>query len=80
MPRTTPKPVKFRVAQEKETDGRWIAEIPQLPGVLAYGDTRAQACARVQALALRVVVDRLEHGEAGPARIAKHTGLTPNEL
>lgn len=66
MRRTLQKPVKFRVELEKETDGRWIAEIPQLPGVLAYGDTRAQACARVQALALRVVADRLEHGEAGP--------------
>lgn len=66
MRRTPQKPVKFRVELEKETDGRWIAEIPQLPGVLAYGDTRAQACARVQALALRVVADRLEHGEAGP--------------
>ncbi len=59
-------PVTFQVELEKETDGRWIAEISQFPGVLAYGDTRAQACARVQALALRVVADRLEHGEAGP--------------
>jgi len=65
MPRITPKPVRFRVELEKETDGRWIAEIAQLPGVLAYGKTRAEACARVQALALRVVADRLEHGEAG---------------
>ncbi|MGH9815639.1 MAG: type II toxin-antitoxin system HicB family antitoxin [Candidatus Acidiferrales bacterium] len=66
MRRTSRKPVTFQVELEKEAGGRWIAEISQLPGVLAYGDTRAQACARVQALALRVVADRLEHGEAGP--------------
>lgn len=52
------KPVTFQVELEREADGRWIAEISQLPGVLAYADTRAQACARVQALALRVVADR----------------------
>lgn len=51
---------------DREDDGRWIAEIPALPGVLAYGDTRDQAVARAEALALRVLADRLEHGEAGP--------------
>ena len=51
----------FVVELEQEVDGRWIAEIPGLPGVMAYGTK-----ARVQALALRVVADRLEHGEAGP--------------
>ena len=49
-----------------EEDGRWIAEVPALPGVLAYGRTEEEAKARVQALALRVVADRLEHGEEGP--------------
>ena len=58
--------MKFRVEIEREEDGRWIAEIVDLPGVLAYGDTPEQAQAKVQALALRVVADRLEHGEAGP--------------
>jgi len=51
---------------EREEDGRWIAEVPELPGVVAYGATEAEARARVQALALRVVADRLEHGEVSP--------------
>ena len=51
---------------EQEQDGRWIAEIAELPGVLAYGSTPEDAKAKVQALALRVVADRLEQGEAGP--------------
>ena len=56
----------FRVEVEREIDGRWLAEILELPGVLAYGPSAAEAGAMVQALALRVVADRLEHGEAGP--------------
>jgi predicted RNase H-like HicB family nuclease len=55
----------FLIETEQETDGRWIAEVVELPGVLAYGQTVEEAKARVQALALRVVADRLEHGEAG---------------
>lgn len=51
---------------ERETDGRWIAEIIQLPGVLAYGDSREEAVAKAEALALRVLADRLEHGEEVP--------------
>jgi predicted RNase H-like HicB family nuclease len=58
--------VKFKVELEREDDGRWIAEVPELPGVLAYGASPLEAQAKVQALALRVVADRLEHGEAGP--------------
>ena len=50
---------------ELEDDGRWIAEVPELPGVLAYGSSAGEARAKAQALALRVVADRLEHGEAG---------------
>jgi predicted RNase H-like HicB family nuclease len=57
--------VRYKVEVEQEEDGRWIAEVPQLPGVLAYGTSQAEARAKVQALALRVVADRLEHGEAG---------------
>jgi predicted RNase H-like HicB family nuclease len=57
--------MKFTVEIEQEEDGRWIAEVIDLPGVLAYGNTPEQAKAKVQALALRVVADRLEHGEAG---------------
>ena len=56
----------LKIEVEREIDGRWIAEIVDLPGVLAYGQTPEQARARVQALALRVVADRLEHGEEGP--------------
>jgi len=51
---------------ECETDGRWIAEIVQLPGVLAYGDSREEAVAKAEALALRVLADRLEHGNELP--------------
>ena len=56
----------FTVEVEQEEDGRWIAEVIDLPGVLAYGQTEEEAKAKVQAIALRVVADRLEHGEAGP--------------
>ncbi len=58
--------MSFTVEIDRETDGRWIAEIPDLPGVLVYGSTQDQALARVKALALRVIADRLEHGEALP--------------
>ena len=51
---------------EQEVDGRWIAEVGAMPGVLAYGATKTDAVARVQALALRVLAERLEHGEAVP--------------
>ncbi len=57
--------VLFTVEVEHETDGRWIAEVVELPGVLAYGASQDEAIAHVQALALRVVADRLEHDEAG---------------
>ncbi len=58
--------ITLSVELEQEEDGRWIAEIPELPGVLAYGQTHADARARAQALASRVVADRLENGKAGP--------------
>ncbi len=58
--------MNLKVDFEQEEDGRWLAEIMDLPGVLVYGETRDQAAARVQALALRVIADRLEHGEAAP--------------
>jgi len=51
---------------EKEKDGRWIAEVPDLPGVMAYGPSREDAISRVKALALRVLADRLENGEEIP--------------
>jgi predicted RNase H-like HicB family nuclease len=49
---------------EQEDDGRWLAEVPAIPGVLAYGPSRAEAIEKVQALALRALADRLDHGEA----------------
>ena len=55
--------MNFIVETELEDDGRWIAEVLELPGVLAYGQTSDQARARAQALALRVVAEQLEHGE-----------------
>jgi len=59
--------VVFRIEVERESDGRWLAEVVELPGVLAYGATDDEAIARVQALALRVVADRLENDEADAA-------------
>jgi predicted RNase H-like HicB family nuclease len=53
----------YRVKFEREKDGRWAAEVSELPGVLVYAETREDALARVQALALRVIADELEHGE-----------------
>ena len=55
--------MNLAVETEQETDGRWIAEIAQIPGVLSYGPTRQEAISEVKALALRVLADRLEHGE-----------------
>jgi predicted RNase H-like HicB family nuclease len=57
-------PVTFTIELECEADGRWLAEVPTLPGVLCYGQDRDEAVAKVQALALRVIAERLEHREA----------------
>ena len=56
----------FKVEVEQEEDGRWLAEVLELPGVLAYGQSQDAAVSKVQALALRVIAERLERGEAGP--------------
>jgi predicted RNase H-like HicB family nuclease len=56
----------MKIEIDKEEDGRWIAEIPELPGVMVYGVTRNQAIAKAEALALRVMADRLEHEEEIP--------------
>ena len=63
--------LKIEVAREE--DGRWIAEVPELPGVMTYGCSPDEAVAKAEALALRVLADRLEHGEAIP-------GLRPGDL
>jgi len=57
----------MKIEVEREADGRWIAEVPELPGVMAYGPTKAETIASVEALALRVLADRVEHGEEVPA-------------
>lgn len=56
----------MRVEVEQEQDGRWIAEIPTIPGAMAYGVTKAEAVARVEALVLRILADKVEHGEDAP--------------
>ena len=56
----------FTVETEQESDGRWIAEIPQIPGAMSYGSTRDEAIARVEALGLRVLAERIEQGEISP--------------
>jgi len=56
----------LKIEVEREDDGRWLAEIADLPGVLAYGQTREEAIERAKALSLRVMADRLEHGENVP--------------
>ena len=53
----------MQIEIEREDDGRWIAEVPDLAGVMAYGKSREEAIAKVQSLALRVIADRLDHGE-----------------
>ena len=58
--------MKLTIETEREDDGRWIAEVPELPGVLAYGDTEMAAQAKAEALALRVLAERLEQGETDP--------------
>jgi predicted RNase H-like HicB family nuclease len=62
--------MNFTIEHEREEDGRWLAEVPELPGVLAYGATAKEAMAKAEALALRVLAERLEHNEAGPQSIS----------
>ena len=58
--------MNFTLECEQEDDQRWLPEIPELPGVLAYGNSCVQAMAKAEILALRVLADRLEHGEISP--------------
>ena len=60
-------PISIEVEQEE--DGRWLSEVPELPGVLAYGHTRSEAIVRAQVLALRVIADLIEHGETLPQKV-----------
>lgn len=59
----------FTLQFEQEADGRWLAEVPELPGVLAYGATSNAALVQAEMLALRVLAEQLEHGEAQPQSI-----------
>ncbi len=61
--------MQLSIEVEQEEDGRWLSEIPELPGVLAYGQTRSEAVFRAQVLALRVLADRIEHGETLPQTV-----------
>lgn len=61
--------VDFSLQVEQEEDGRWLAEVPELPGVLAYGVTADDASVKAETLALRVIADRLENGETKPQSI-----------
>ncbi|MCE9616695.1 MAG: type II toxin-antitoxin system HicB family antitoxin [Lentisphaerae bacterium] len=56
----------MKIELEREEDGRWIAEIPEIPGVMVYGATKQEAISKAEALALRAMADRLEHGEEIP--------------
>jgi predicted RNase H-like HicB family nuclease len=62
--------MQFTLEVEREDDGRWLAEVVQLPGALAYGASADEAMAEAEALALRALAERLEHGEAGPVDIS----------
>ena len=62
--------MKFEIECEREEDGRWLAEVPQLPGVLAYGSSADEAMAKAEILALRVLAERLERGESRPQSIS----------
>lgn len=61
--------MNFTLECEEEVDGRWLAEVPQLPGVLCYGKTPDEAMAKAEVLALRALAERLEHGEFRPVAI-----------
>ena len=61
--------MNLAIELEQEDDGRWIAEIDDLNGVLVYGETREEAVRKVKTLALRVIADRLENGESLPDQI-----------
>jgi predicted RNase H-like HicB family nuclease len=62
--------MNFIIEIEQEDDGRWIAEVVDLPGVMVYGQSREETLTRVQALALRVVADRIEQGETAPEMVS----------
>ena len=64
------KQIKYDIEFEREADGRWIAEVTQVPGAMAYGGTRLEAMAKAEALALRAMAERLEHLESKPQTVS----------
>ncbi len=62
--------MKFNIECEREADGRWLAEVPELPGALAYGATAEAAMGKAEAIALRALAEQLEHGEVRPLEIS----------
>jgi predicted RNase H-like HicB family nuclease len=69
----------LNVETEREEDGRWIAEVPALSGVMVYGATRVEAVAKAEALALRVLADCVEHGDAVPIQFTSNRNLIPGD-
>jgi predicted RNase H-like HicB family nuclease len=65
--------MNFHIEYEREDDGRWLAEVPEIPGVLCYGASALEAMGKAQALALRALAERIERGE-------NQTGLSPDDL
>jgi len=61
--------MNYTIECDQEVDGRWLAEVPELPGVLTYGATKDEAIVKAETLALRVIAERLEQGEAKPTSI-----------
>ena len=72
--------MNFTLECEREDDGRWLAEVPELPGVLAYGASANEAMAKAEVLGLRVLADKLKHGETrAVGRSVAHLGMSrPN--
>jgi len=62
--------MQLTLTVDREEDGRWIVEVPELPGVMVYGATESEAMAKAEVMALRVLADRIEHGEAKPVPIS----------
>lgn len=62
--------MNYSIESEREEDGRWLAEVIGMPGVLAYGATQKEAIGKAEALALRALAERIEHGETGPIAIS----------
>lgn len=67
--------MNFHIEYEREADGRWLAEVPEIPGVLTYGASADEAMAKAEALALRVLAERIEAGRAGLSRLPSNSRL-----